>query len=593
MKKVLLSFVLSIATISMFAQTIVDTISHNKKVVLEEYTGIHCVYCPDGHKVANQIKAAHPNDVFLINIHQGDYATAGAGEPNFKTSFGDPLATQAGVNSWPAGTVSRHLFSGTVTTLQRNTWNANTNIILAQPSYVNLGVTSTVDVQTRIMTVNVEAYYTGNGPILNMLNVALLQNNVEGPQTGGSNFNPTQVLPNGNYNHGHMLRHLITGQWGDSINVTTHGTLIQRTYTYTLPANINNVGLELGDIEVVAFVAEGKQEIITGAESKVNLTNFLNAKDISVVSVSSYNEICDAKIQPTVKIKNLGSDTVTSASFTYAINGGTATTYNWTGSLLPYTSKDVLFPVISSFSVLASNSITVAVVNVNGIADQNGTNNTGTKTSILMSSNSSSGSTGHVFTFVQDRYGSESTWKITEDATGTIVAQGGPYADLAATGILEHTTNVTFTATGCYTLMVYDAYGDGINAGTGAGNYYLKNAANQNVVSSNGIFGKEDRQVFNLSSLVGIEETAINASFNISPIPAKDNININFNLNDTKTVNINIYNNLGALVIARKEGELLSGSHTLDINVSKLSKGIYYLNIQTGENNIAKKLVIE
>jgi len=576
----------------MFAQTIVDTVSHNKKVVLEEYTGIHCGYCPDGHKIANQIKAAHPNDVFLINIHQGSYANPGAGEPNYKTSFGDALAAQTGLTGYPSGTINRHVFSGTTTALSRSVWSADANIILAQPSYANVGVNAVVDLQTRVLTVNVEAYYTANGSTLNMLNVALLQNNVEGPQSGASS-NPTQVLPNGNYNHSHMLRHLLSGQWGDSIKVTTQGTLFQKTYTYTLPANINSVDLELGNLEIVAFIAEGKQEIITGVESKVNLTNFLNAKDVSVVSVSSYNELCDAKIQPTVKIKNLGSDTVTSASFTYAINGGAASTYNWTGSLMPYSTTDVVFPIISSFTVLASNSITVAVVNVNGIADQNVANNSATKSNILMSSNSSSGSTGHVFTFVQDQYGTESTWKITEDATGTVVAQGGPYANLAAAGILAHTANVTFSATGCYTLMVYDAYGDGINAGTGAGNYNLKNAFNQVVVSSNGIFGKEDRKVFNLLSLVGIEETAINTSLSISPVPAKNNLNLNFNLNDTKTVNINIYNNLGALVITRNEGELSTGNHTLDINVSKLSKGIYYLNLQVGENNIAKKIVIE
>ncbi len=595
MKKILLSLVLSVATIGLFAQTIVDTVAHNKKIVLEEYTGIHCQYCPDGHKVANQIKAAHPNDVFIINIHQGSYANPGAGEPNFKTSFGDALAAQTGLTGYPAATVNRHVFSpATVTaTSTRTQWVTNSDVILALPSYANLGVTASVNVQTKVMTVYVEAYYTANGPASNMLNVALIQDNVEGPQVGASSYNPSQVLPNGNYNHGHMLRHLITGQWGDSILVTTQGTLVQKTYTYTLPANINSVDLELGNLEIVAFIAQGKQEIITGAESKVNLTGFLNTKDISVESVSSYSEICDDKIQPTVKIKNLGSDTVTSASFTYAINAGTPAVYNWTGSLLPYSSKDVVFPVITSFTVLASNTITVSVVNVNGIVDQNATNNSATKANILMTTNTTNGATGHVFTFLQDRYGSESTWKFFEDATGTVVAQGGPYADLAANGTLVHTHDITFSATGCYTLMVYDAYGDGINAGTGAGNYNLKNAANEVVVSSNGVFGKEDRKVFNLSSLVGVEDNATITSLIISPNPAKNNVQLSLNLNESKNVNVSIYNSLGAVVFSSNKGQLSSGSHSIDINVSSFAKGIYYLNLQLGENNIAKKIVIE
>ncbi|MFZ4399810.1 MAG: Omp28-related outer membrane protein [Bacteroidales bacterium] len=596
MKRVLLSFVLSVASISMFAQTIVDTVAHNKKVVLEEYTGIHCVYCPDGHKVANQIKAANPNDVFVINLHQGSYATAGAGEPNFKTLFGDALAGQTGLTGYPAGTINRHVFSPATATATSNRaqWPTFATAILALPSYANVGVTASANLQTGVLTVNVEAYYTANGVALNMLNVALIQNNVEGPQTGGSTYNPTQVLPNGNYNHGHMLRHLLTGQWGDSIKVTTQGTLVQRTYTYTLPTNINSVDLELGNLEVVAFIAEGKQEIITGAETKVNLTNFLNAKDISVESVNSVTEICDAKIQPTVKFKNLGSDTVTSASFTYSINGGTAITYNWTGSLLPYSSKEVLFPVISSFTVLASNSITIAVVNVNGIADQNTTNNSKTLSNILKTTNATTYSIGNVFTFVQDQYGSESTWKITDDATSTVIAQGGPYADLAASGTLSHTTNVAFTATGCYTVMVYDAYGDGINSGYGVGSYNLTNAANEVVVSSTGSFGKEERKVFNVTSLlIGIEENAELSKFSVTPNPATDKMQINFNLKESKTVDINIYNTLGTLVFSSNKGQLSIGNHTVNINVRDFAKGIYFMNLKAGENTIAKKIVIE
>ena len=58
-------------TIVSYSQTFVSTTPENKNVVLEEFTGIACTYCPDGHRIANDIYNNNPADVVLINIHTG------------------------------------------------------------------------------------------------------------------------------------------------------------------------------------------------------------------------------------------------------------------------------------------------------------------------------------------------------------------------------------------------------------------------------------------------------------------------------------------------------------------------------------------
>ena len=50
------------------AQNIVGTDPENKNVILEEFTGIHCTYCPQGHQIAQGIQNSNPG-VVLINIH--------------------------------------------------------------------------------------------------------------------------------------------------------------------------------------------------------------------------------------------------------------------------------------------------------------------------------------------------------------------------------------------------------------------------------------------------------------------------------------------------------------------------------------------
>ena len=72
MKKILFFCVLSVfCALGALAQSeqFVSTTPSNKNVVLEEYTGVNCTYCPDGHKIANQIVAANPDRVFVINVH--------------------------------------------------------------------------------------------------------------------------------------------------------------------------------------------------------------------------------------------------------------------------------------------------------------------------------------------------------------------------------------------------------------------------------------------------------------------------------------------------------------------------------------------
>ncbi|MDP1621546.1 MAG: Omp28-related outer membrane protein [Bacteroidales bacterium] len=239
------------------SQTLVTTQTLNKNVVLEDYTGIHCQYCPEGHAIAAAILANNPGRAATIAIHQGSFANPSPGEPDYRTPFGDPLAAQTGLTGYPSGTVNRHVFTGTTTALSRGDWTASSEIILQQPSPVNVGIETSFNAATRELTVHVELYYTSNSSVsTNYINVALIQNHVFGPQTGGGAGN--------NYEHMDMLRYLITGQWGDPVTTTTMGSLVDRTYNYTIPADYISVPCMVENCEVVVFVSEGHQEILSG-----------------------------------------------------------------------------------------------------------------------------------------------------------------------------------------------------------------------------------------------------------------------------------------------------------------------------------------
>ena len=178
MKKTLLVLIAAMLT-TMFASaqvtdTIVSLTPSNRNVVLEEYTGINCQFCPDGHKRANQIKAAHPDRVSLINIHEGGYAAN-----TYTTQFGTALANQTGLEGYPSGTVNRHVFSGSNTALSRGDWTSASNTILGMSSPVNIAAEGTIDWSTRTLNLRVQLYYTAAQTVSsNALNIAITQDNV-------------------------------------------------------------------------------------------------------------------------------------------------------------------------------------------------------------------------------------------------------------------------------------------------------------------------------------------------------------------------------------------------------------------------------
>ncbi len=557
-----------------FAQLPVSTEAENKNVILEEFTGIYCGFCPDGHVKAKAVKDANPDDVFLINIHTGSYANPNGDDPDFRTSFGASIANQSNLTGYPAGTVNRHIFPGTTkTAMSRDDWQSSANSILTQSSYVNVALEGTIDFATRELTVDVELYFTGTAPASVNLNVALTQDHIEGPQSGAANFNSSQILANGKYDHGHMLRHLLTGQWGEVIDTTTMSTTITRQYTYTLPADISDIDLEMGNFEIIAFVAEGNNEIISGNDGPIDYIN-VPSDNATLADATTLGAAC-GEAPVTINLRNQGLNDMTSATITYGFDGQTPMTYAWTGLLETFEKEsDIVLPAVSTEN--GAGTLNISITDVNAATDLDPTDNDFTTFVDFYNFDG----TSFELTVVQDRYGDEITWKVVDETTGQTVANGGPYAKLTANGTVTHTHQITLSNLGCHTIKVSDSFGDGFNAGFGAGSYSIKNSQGVEVFSSDAKFAKDEFTPFNLLSMfVGLEEESANA-FTVYPNPAN-----NFIIVDNQELSgasINIINTVGQVVKTIVLGD------NLKVDVSDLSNGAYFMNI-TGENTVITK----
>jgi hypothetical protein len=557
-KRLLLLSLLVLWGFNSISQTIVSTTPENKKVILEEFTGLHCVFCPDGHAIANTIKNSNPGEVFLVNIHVGSFANPSAGEPDFRTPFGTAIASQSGLTGYPAGTVNRHIFpgqsqsGGNDTAMGRNNWTSASNQTLGVASYVNLAVEADIDVTTNEVTVHVEAFYTDDSPVnTNMLNVVLLQNNTLGPQTGGNAGNE--------YVHQHRLVHMITGQWGESITPTTTGTFIDRTYNYTIPAMYNNVPAAIEDMELVVFMTETTQELISGNGAFPTFSNFQYQNDAFARYVEEIDVQCGFDITPSVNIQNTGENTLTTLDIDYSINGGATQSFTWNGNLTSLQNETVELPAIS-YTIDEINTVEVSIAD-----DDDNSNNITSATfdrSVI--------ATNEVNLLLNtDNFGGQCTWEILNMA-GTVVESGGPYGN-------NETINESFTLAGdCYEFNVYDS------AGNGGGSVVLFDGNNEILFSSPGDYGSGESSFFGTDGLLASGDANL-SNVAIYPNPASTIVHIV----NAEQASVEVFDILGKIVVSE---DVISANQK--INVSALTSGTYFIKISKETKVSVEKLII-
>ena len=257
MKKFTLALMALLAfSFSLKAQQYVSTQPSNRNVIIEEFTGRNCGYCPDGHRIANQIMAAHPGRAWAVNIHAGGFSPTSY--PNLNTTDGTAINNGFGISAYPNGVINRTTGSG----VSRSQWTSMSETQLAEAAEVNLAGVAVIDPATRIASITVEVYYTANSnESTNYLTVVMLQDSILGSQSGGSTYNPQQMI-GGQYVHMHTLRDVITPTWGETVSPTTAGSLVTKTYTYEIPESIgspNGVEVDINNVTFMAWVTEKYQ----------------------------------------------------------------------------------------------------------------------------------------------------------------------------------------------------------------------------------------------------------------------------------------------------------------------------------------------
>lgn len=222
--------------------------SQQKNVLLEDFTASNCTNCPKGREVIDNLLAANPGRMEVVEVHQGVLSfPLLAGNPALKTQDGEDLAAYLGPPPfWPSGAVDRNLYP-TGILVDRNLWPTYVPQELDSTLKVMLGVNTNYDSSSRVLTGSVTIDFLQT--ITTPLNVTVLitESGIVAAQLDG-------IIIDTFYVHRDVLRDIITGVQGDLVTgnkIQGSAWTYKLTSPYMVPAEWN-----ADSCRIIALVSE-------------------------------------------------------------------------------------------------------------------------------------------------------------------------------------------------------------------------------------------------------------------------------------------------------------------------------------------------
>ena len=235
-----------------------------KHVVIEEFTGVRCPNCPQGHQIINAIKTANPGKVIAVSFHPIN--SLGAPYPfsahDFRSQKSQSLFDYLGqIGLEPAAGIDRTVFSGeTKILLDKSKWTSQVANQLANTPKANIDLKTSYNSTSRELTMVVEIHYTQAVSEENKVTVLLAESDIVTAQLDGSVIDTF-------YTHKDIVREFISETQGDIISATLEpGRVVRKVYKKVLDA-----GWKEDDMYLVAYLHEFQNSkiIYHGKEIKI------------------------------------------------------------------------------------------------------------------------------------------------------------------------------------------------------------------------------------------------------------------------------------------------------------------------------------
>lgn len=238
----------------------------DKVVVVEDFSGVQCVNCPQGNAAVEVILDAHPEQAIGLTIHGGDLAIPYPDSAHdFVSEETAELNSFLEIIGWPAATFDRVQIAGQQNVFvlgQFSSWLAFAEARMLEETIVNVNIDNIWDEESRTVTTEITATYTEDDPELHKLSIFLVESHILDPQLD-------VIGKIEDYEHNHIVRDMFTIATGTSLsdeNPTAGLTVVKAFELLNIPES-----WDIENCHVVAMVhRQGESlEVLQGAEKHV------------------------------------------------------------------------------------------------------------------------------------------------------------------------------------------------------------------------------------------------------------------------------------------------------------------------------------
>jgi Outer membrane protein Omp28 len=238
-------------------------VTSQRKVLIEEFTGVSCPNCPQGAAEIANLKGIYGENLIAVSIHAGEFTDPipNKTKQDFRTEEGTSLEIFLGTPlGYPAAVVDRRQFPG-ASALQafKAQWAGFIQQELAIEPSVSLNLIPKYNALTRQLFVDLTILPNKNLSGDYRVSLMITENHIKDAQINGINLVE-------DYEHEHVLRDMLTPFDGAAITETlAFGVPISRNYSFTLPTN-----WVAENCHIVAFVHRGgaPDKVVIQAEEK-------------------------------------------------------------------------------------------------------------------------------------------------------------------------------------------------------------------------------------------------------------------------------------------------------------------------------------
>lgn len=219
----------------------------DKKVLIEDFTGVHCPNCPKAAIELEKLQSFYPGKIVAMSLHpEGiNFTEPFPGRSDFRTEAATHIYEMLGKSiGLPAGAIDRIHFSGeTYTLFNYPKWAVHVDDQLKKQPPLNIHLYANYNADSSDYAhVFVSIHYTEDVSDSHYVSIALTESNIIDWQIGSFS------IIDSNYVHKHILRKMLTAYNGDFLMSQPEKG---RTFVKEFKVKMN----ELWDPDNCSFVA--------------------------------------------------------------------------------------------------------------------------------------------------------------------------------------------------------------------------------------------------------------------------------------------------------------------------------------------------